>query len=205
MRNGSDCCRRSYPKATKVARLPSNTEAQEFPQFLRWYQPTDVPRRPKRPVGRPKNRPTDPHTSESSRKEKTISRSAYRSYSLKQKLEIVRYARKNSEAAASRQYGVSRSTIYGWRNIDKEPIKKVATASKGKHLKKGAGRPISYPQKCNEELLVWVVMHRDLQLMVRRLDIQLKATALIARDHPSFKASYGWVNKSMCRHSLSLR
>ena len=56
------------------AKLPSNTEAQELPQCLRRYQPTDVSCRPKRPVGRPKkNRPTDPQTSEDSREEKTVS------------------------------------------------------------------------------------------------------------------------------------
>ena len=47
-------------------KLPSNTEAQEFPQCLRRYIPTD--RRaapPKCPVGRPKkNCPTDPQTLE---------------------------------------------------------------------------------------------------------------------------------------------
>ena len=46
-------------------------------------------------------------------------------YSLRQKLEIVAYAPEHTEAEASRYYGVSRSTIYGWRNIDKEPIQKV--------------------------------------------------------------------------------
>ena len=193
------------PKRRKVTdyftKLPSNTEAQEFLQYLRRYQPTDVPRRPKCPVGRPrKNRPTDPHTSGDSTEGNTISRSAYRSYSLKQKLEIVRYAQQNSEAAASRRYGVSRSTIYGWRNIDKEPIKKVATASKGKHLKKGAGRPISYPQERDEELLAWVLRQRDLQLTVRRIDIQLNNT-----HYSGSSQLQSFLRLGEQVHSLSLR
>ena len=49
----------------------------------------------------------------------------YQSYSLQQKLEIITYAWEHSETEASQQYGVSRSTIYGLRNIDKRPIEKT--------------------------------------------------------------------------------
>ena len=54
--------------------------------------------------------------------------------------------------------------MYGWRNIDKEPIQKVPTAKKGKHLKQGAGRPISYTQKVDKELLTWVLRQQHLCL-----------------------------------------
>ena len=137
--------------------------------------------------------------------EQSVSKGVYRSYSLRQKLEIVRYARQNSEAAVSRKYGVSRSTIYGWKDLNKEPFKEIPTATKGKHMKKGAGRPITYPQELEDNLIAWVLWQRDLQLPVRRQDIKLKAIALIAPDHLSFKASAGWVDKFLCRHSLSLR
>ena len=106
-------------------------EPKEFPASLRRYQPTDVPRRParppKRPVGRPKKRPLQPADSQTSiadaevEEKASARRGTYRTYSLRQKLEIVHYARQHSEAAASRHYGVSRSTIYGWKSIDKEP------------------------------------------------------------------------------------
>ena len=116
------------------------------------------------------------------------------------------YTRQNSEAAASRKYGVSRSTIYGWKDLDKEPLKKkFPTTTKGKHKKKGAGRPITYPQEREDNLIAWVLWQRDLQLPVWRQDIKLKAIALIAPDHLNFKASAGWLDKFMCRHSLSLR
>ena len=193
-------------------KLPNtgNSQPQEFPGFLRRFEPTDVPRRQKRPVGRPRRCLTEPGTEtftpSPDNGEQSASRGVYRSYSLRQKLKIVHYARQNSEVAASRQYGVSRSTIYGWKDIDKEPLKKkFPTAAKGKHMKKGAGRPITYPQELEDDLITWVLWQRDLQLPVRRQDIQLKATALIAPDHPSFKASAGWVDKFMRRHSLSLR
>ena len=42
---------------------------------------------------------------------------------LKQKLEILRYAQEvNLEALASKKNGVSRATIYGWRNLDTQLV-----------------------------------------------------------------------------------
>lgn len=212
------------PKRRKVTdyfeKLPRSTEQQDFPAFLKQYHPTDIPRRPsrsKRPVGRPRKTDSVRHADiessqqtpetlkQSSEESKGTRKGVYRSYSLSQKLEIVRFARVHSEAAASRKYSVSRSTIYGWKDIDKEPIAKISMATKGKHLKRGAGRPISYPLALEEELIEWVLRQRDLQLPVRRQDIQMRATGLITPHHPSFKASCGWVEKFMARHSLSLR
>lgn len=121
------------------------------------------------------------------------------------KMEIVNYARQtNSEASASAKYGVSRSTIYGWRNVDKEPaIKKMSKRKKGKHIKKGAGRPLTYSKEIEDDLIAWVLKQRDLQVPVSRQDIQHKA--LIKPSNPSFAASAGWMDKFMCRHSLSVR
>ena len=78
-------------------------------------------------------------------------------------------------------------------------------SKKGKHAKKGAGRPISYKQEAEDELIAWVLRQRDIQMPVRRQDFQLKATELISPDSPSFNASNGWMDKFMHRHSLSLR
>ena len=35
-------------------KLPSTAEPQHFPACLRWYEPVDIPRRPSRPVERPR-------------------------------------------------------------------------------------------------------------------------------------------------------
>ena len=189
-------------------------EQQVMPMFLRHYQPTLVPRR-KGPVGRPRHQSQPDSVTESQPEssqepedtENNKPRGVYKSYSLHQKLEIVKFARKNSERAASRRYGVSRSTIYGWKDIDKEPAtkKEVSTTTKGKHTKKGAGRHLSYSQEIDKELLSWVLHQRDLQVGVRRQDIQFKAKAMLSERCPSFKASNGRVDKFMCRHSLSIR
>ena len=110
------------PKRQKLTdfftRLPSTSEPEEFPGFLRRFQPTDVLRRavrPKRPVGRPKKSPpTDstctgsrPPPDENTEVEKGAVSGVYQSYSLRQKLEIVPYAREHTEAEAGRHYGVS--------------------------------------------------------------------------------------------------
>ena len=191
-----------------VPTVPNNSQPQEFPGFLRRFQPTDVPCRQKRPVGRPRRNPvehgTEISTTSPDNGEQSVSRGVYRSYSLRQKLEIVHYAQQNSEAAASRKYGVSISTIYGWKDLDKGPFKKkFPTATKGKHMKKGAGRPITYPQELENNLIAWVLWQRDLQLPVRRQDIKLKAIALIAPDHLSFKASAGWVDNHVSPFPVS--
>ena len=58
--------------------------------------------------------------------------------------------------------------------------KKVSTTTKGKHTKKGAGRRFSYSQKIDEELLSRMLHWRDLQMGVRRQDIQFKAKAMLS-------------------------
>ena len=123
-------------------KVPDPSKSSEFPSSLRSFTPTDVHRsRPRgRPVGRPKRvrpRSTSPSNESPTAKK---SRCAYKSYSLKRKIEIVNFARQaNSEALASAKYDVPRSTIYSWRNIDKEPAaanKKISKRRKGINLKK---------------------------------------------------------------------
>ena len=123
----------------------------------------------------------------------------------------MQYARKNSEYAASVRYKVARSIIYGWKNIHQTPAaiaktqQKYPSTKKGKHIKTGAGRPLTYPKEIDKSVIAWVLRQRDLHLPVRRLELKLKARALICPTLPNFKASSGWVEKFMCRHSLSLR
>ena len=190
-------------------------QQQVMPAFLTRYRPTSVPRH-KGPVGRFRKHSqslsdsTEAQPGSSQEPEEAgikKPRGVYKSFSLHQNLEIVKFARENSEHAASRRYGVSWSTIFGWKDIDKEPAtkKKVPTITKGKHTKKGAGRHLSYSQEIDEELLSWVLHQRDLHIGVRRQDIQFKAKALISERHLDFKVSSGWMDKFMCRHSLSVR
>ena len=185
-----------------------------YPKFLRRYNPTEIPRGSTRSNSRKTTDVACTSNQNSSRtpfhhgKEK---RGSYKTYSLNHKLKIVQYARKNSEYAASVHYKVARSTIYGWKNIDQTPAaiaktqQKYPSTKKGKHIKTGAGRPLTYPKEIDESVIAWVLRQRDLHLPVRRLELKLKARALICPTLPNFKASSGWVEKFMHRHSLSLR
>ena len=84
-------------------RLPSSSQPQEFPCYLRRFQPTDVLRHtasPKRPVGRPKKSTSSdstctdspPPPDENNEIEKGAAKGIYKSFSLRKKLEIVTYA-----------------------------------------------------------------------------------------------------------------
>ena len=183
-------------------RCPNSSKPSELPRCLKSFNPRDVHRSRPRARSVTKSRRVS-CISEASEKK---ARGVYKSYTLKQKIEIVCCARQSSEASASVKYGVPRATIYGWRNIDKQPInKKFSKHKKGKHVKRGAGRHISYPKEIEDELIIWVLKQRDLQIPVRRQDIQHKAIALIKPTNPTFKASSGWVDKFMIRHELSIR
>ena len=80
--------------------------------------------------------------------------------------------------------------------------KKFPSSKRGKHC---AGRPMTYSKDIDDNLIAWVLKQRDLHLPVWRLELKLKAKALICLQLPNFKASSGWIEKFMCRHSLSLR
>ena len=65
---------------------------------------------------------------------KTKKSGMYKSYSYTQKLKVVEYARLNTEAEASKCYGVPHSTIYYWKDIDKTPKEKFKKFAM-KHLR----------------------------------------------------------------------
>ena len=130
-----------------------------------------------------------------------------KTYSLSQTLEVLQHMHTSSEAEAARHFGISRTTIRGWKGLDKQPVDrtcKKSHAKKGKN-KAGAGRPLSYNEDIDMELCQWILEMRDLHLPVQRKHVQRKAMALIQPTQPSFKASAGWLEKFLKRHSLTLR
>ena len=108
-------------------------------------------------------------------------RGSYRTYSLSQKIKIVQHARKHSEYAASLRYKVARSTIYEWKDVDKSPAavakakKKFPSARKGKHLKKDAGRPITYCKEIDDNLIAWVLKTKRLALVSWEIRIEAQS------------------------------
>ena len=65
------------------------------------------------------------------------------------------------------------------------------------------GRPLSYSEDIEDQLLQWILEVRD-QLPIQRKAIQRKALALIQPQKPQFQASEGWLQKFLNCHSLSL-
>ena len=66
-----------------------------------------------------------------------------KTYTLAQKMAVLKYAGTHSESEAARHFGIPRTTIRGWKGLDQQPRNKISQARKGKN-KAGAGRPLYY-------------------------------------------------------------
>ena len=184
------------------------------------------PKRPKRGPGRPRKVQTPPapaplvlddsdrSTSDSSSNSDDSSddedhsgvtterqvRPMKRLYHPKQKRTVVSYAKAHSVTAATKHFSIPRTTINRWM-VDGYFNRKVSK----KGVKKGGGRPITYSSEIEEKILTWVLENRDLQLPITIPLLRAKGLELLKEDHPNFKASSGWAQKFMKRHSLVLR
>ena len=132
-------------------------------------------------------------------------KASYTTYSLRQKLEVLDFIKTHSEADAARHFSIPRTTLRSWKGLDMLPKEKAKSTKKGKHARKGSGRPLSYSPDIEEQIVQWVLESRDLQIPIQRKMIQQKALALISPNNPQFRASEGWLQKFMKRNSLSLR
>ena len=127
-----------------------------------------------------------------------------KTYTLARKFEVLQYVSKFSESEASCHFGIPRTTIQGWKGLDKQPNKKKSLKKKGKN-KCGAGRPITYGEDLDMALYQWILEMRDLNMPVQNSRIKQKAIEIIQPTNPSFKASAGWLTRFKTRHSLVLR
>lgn len=107
-----------------------------------------------------------------------------------------------SVRATARAFGIPKSTM---ADIKKAGYPENGSKQKGVHNKAGSGRPLNYPKSVDEELLVWVLKMRDLQMPISHTDIQIKGKELITPYNPKFIASEGWLEKFMNRNKLVLR
>ena len=140
-------------------------------------------------------------------KEKKKRSAVYKTYTLRQKLEVLDYVKSFSESQAANHFGIPRTTISSWKGINLQPKHhpNADPKTKGKHLVKGSGRPLSYPQHVEEQIVAWVLQMRDLQLPIQRKDIIRQAKRLISPHQSNFQASAGWMDKFLLRNSLTLR
>ena len=187
---------------------PAMTRPTRMPYFLQRYKPQEpVTKARDDGTGGGSNRESPaaisgPSTSHGNQRKRGA---VNKTYTLAQKLEVLQYVRTHSEAEAARHFEIPQTTIRGWKGLDRQPIdRKKSLWRKGKN-KAGAGRPISYSEDLEDELSQWILEMRDMNLPIQRQHVQRKAKALIQPHLPSFKASAGWLDKFLRRHSLSLR
>lgn len=212
---------RSLLEFTSVSPGPSGSSS-SWPVFLQRFKPADNTR--KRPVqqqigeecpgdsseddspSQPAARNTKP------RKNLPGARGRYSVYTLQFKLQAIRDVQSSDVVTVAKKLKLPRSTLETWlKKYKLEELERKLKKGKGKgiskkgaHLKSGSGRPLSYPQRLDEELAEWVLCQRDLQRPVSVVMLKAKAKATIGSKYPSFKASGGWTEKFMRRHSLSL-
>ena len=94
-----------------------------------------------------------------------------KTYTLSRKLEVLHYVANFSETGASCHFGIPRTTIQGWKGLDKQP-KEKSTLKKKRKNKSGVGRPITYGEDLNMSLYQWVLEMRDLHLPVHNAQIK---------------------------------
>lgn len=187
-----DTCEEAIPQAWKENPIPPST--------------------PKRPVSRPKKKTEDEHVPSPKRQKldkdmrcpdspdplaKGEKRGHYKSFSMKEKLEVLDFAKLHGQRAAAREYRVPKSTVSDWTKIEFE---KDNRTRKG-HLHR-PGRPVSYGTPTDVKLAEWVLEQRDQQLPVSIDNICNQARVLV--DTEDFAASRNWANRFMKRHDLVL-
>uniref|UniRef100_K7GJK9 HTH CENPB-type domain-containing protein n=1 Tax=Pelodiscus sinensis TaxID=13735 RepID=K7GJK9_PELSI len=124
-----------------------------------------------------------------------------RSYTSAEKLKVVSFAAAYGNRAASREFdGIAKSNIRLWRRQKKhlQALPRMKMAERGKSA--------AYPEL--EAMLVeWIAEHRQQGGSVSIVEVRMKALTIakMCANTAGFKASHGWGNRFMNRHSLSVQ
>uniref|UniRef100_K7FXD4 HTH CENPB-type domain-containing protein n=1 Tax=Pelodiscus sinensis TaxID=13735 RepID=K7FXD4_PELSI len=116
-----------------------------------------------------------------------------RSYTTAEKLKVVSYAEAHGNRAASREFdGIAESNIQLWRQKKErlQALPRMKVAERGKSA--------AYP-KLEAKLVEWIAERRHI------VEVRMKALTIAktCANTDGFKASHGWGNRFMNRHSLS--
>ena len=135
-----------------------------------------------------------------------------RSYSFDFKLEVIRYAEKNSNHAAAEKYKIDRNSIRDWwkkrDKIEKLRVKRSGGAKRQRL--DGGGRHLT-SEEIEENLLEWIFDRCIKGLRVSRKIIMLKAAKFQEEKEKEdlnitkLTFSQGWLEKFMNRNGLSVR
>lgn len=124
-----------------------------------------------------------------------------RSYTVKEKLKIVRFAETEGNRQAARHFTINECNIRLWRRT-KSTLERMY-----KFKRSNRGRCAAYP-KLEEILLEWVIGRRRGGIGVSCTEIRIEALKLKKKEElqisTTFKASYGWGRRFMERNGLSI-
>ena len=120
-----------------------------------------------------------------------------RSHDATFKLKVIEFAEQNTNRGAANRYGIDEKRVREWKKQKGQP---GSLNSKKRRLDEG-GRKAALPDM--EELVTWIESLRAQNLRVTRNNVQSKALEL-AQAREDFRASNGWLQQFLKRHSFSL-
>nr|CAD2183958.1 unnamed protein product [Meloidogyne enterolobii] len=100
----------------------------------------------------------------------TTSSRVKKAYSIEKKIEVIEFAKKNSNHAAARRFGVSRSSVIDWRAQEG----KLRESKRINKRLPGGGRSLRFMES-DEQLANWVRERRKEKVRVTRRMIQQQA------------------------------
>ena len=163
------------------------------PKRIRSLQPMTVVPKAKRPVGRPRKRPSSPgeQTPIDVNPVLPSPKRIRASYTMKKKQQVVECARKHTLYQACKRFNLSKGTVWPWMSINFDIAKATVYRSSG------TGRKLSYPLEKETELVQWVLEQRDIQLAMSVQSIINQAITIIKPVCPSFQGTRGWAHRFM--------
>ena len=124
-----------------------------------------------------------------------------KTYTLAQKLEVLQYVRSHFEAEVAHHFEIPRTTIRGLKGLDSNPSTERRADGERGRTKLELATLFNAVKIWEDELSQWILEMRDMNLPIQRQHVQCKAKALIQPHLPRFKASAGWLDKFLRRHS----
>lgn len=122
------------------------------------------------------------------------------SYTVKEKLSAIKYAKAHGNRAAGREFNVSESCIRDWRKIE------TRLMNMNRKKRANRGKSAKYPE-LEQELFNYIVDKRKQGYCVSTTQVRLKALDLAKSmaGTSDFKASVKWTYGFFRRHLLSIR
>lgn len=121
------------------------------------------------------------------------------SYTVREKLDVIKYAEAHGNRAAGREFNVGESSVREWRR-DKASLMKLPRTNLAQR-----GSAAHYPE-IEKQLLSWVEKRRDRGIAVSTVELRMEGRRLAGLlEAKDFKGSARWAYAFLKRHNLSIR